>query len=411
MTRAILSALLLVPLLAGGTDALIDGWNSSILFLEKRVARDAQDFIAWNLLAERYLRREHWSGDLEDLRRAAHAADRSLQVVPAELNRDGVVMRARVAMAQHRFHDARTAAEIVRRAAPEKSAGWQLLGDAQLELGELEAASKSFDEMARIDGSSTATESRFARLALLRGQRDTARKHWETALEHAERIASAAPDLSVWVRIQLGELAFKSGDWDGAAAHYQAARALAPQHWSVLDHLAELAGARGDDAEALALYERALESAPRAEIWQALGDYHAFMKRTADAQRAYEKALAGFMDSVQRGEVLYYHHLTSLFADGLSDSSKALHWAEKDLALRPTMHAHDALAWALYKKGAFTEADRAMELALRNDPQDAHLLYHAAMIRMSAGKLPEGKRAMEKALALNPRYNGFHTHR
>ena len=59
MMRVILSALLLVPLLAGGTDALLDAWNSSIIFLEKRVARDAHDFSAWNLLAERYLRREH----------------------------------------------------------------------------------------------------------------------------------------------------------------------------------------------------------------------------------------------------------------------------------------------------------------------------------------------------------------
>ena len=411
MTRAIFSALLFLPLLGGGTDSLLDSWNASISFLEKRVARDQHDFIAWNLLAERYLRREHWSGDLEDLRRAAHAADRSLEAVPAELNSDGVAMRARVAMAQHRFHDARAAAETLRRVAPRKSVGWQLLGDALLELGEIEAASKAFEEMLRSEGSGAAVESRFARLALLRGRRDAARKHWETALEHAEQIAPAAPDLVAWVRIQLGEFAFRSGDWDGAAKHYLAARAVAPQHWSVLEHLAELSAARGEDADALALYERALQSAPRPEIWQALGDYHAFMKRTPDAQRSYEKALAGYMESVQRGEVLYYHHLASLFADGLSDPSKALHWAKKDFALRQNIHAQDALAWALYKNGAFVEADRAMDNALRDDPQDAHLLYHAALIRMSAGKLADGKRAMEKALALNPRYNSFHAHR
>jgi hypothetical protein len=49
--RGFLFALLFLPLLGSADDALLESWNSNIRSLEGRVARDPDDFIAWNFLA------------------------------------------------------------------------------------------------------------------------------------------------------------------------------------------------------------------------------------------------------------------------------------------------------------------------------------------------------------------------
>jgi len=86
-------------------------------------------------------------------------------------------------------------------------------------------------------------------------------------------------------------------------------------------------------------------------------------------------------------------------------------WARKDLELRQSIQAYDALAWALYKDGQIAAAAEANRKALATGAKDAHLLYHAGMIRMSMGDFAGGRTALQEAVAINPRYNTFHVHR
>jgi tetratricopeptide (TPR) repeat protein len=191
-----------------------------------------------------------------------------------------------VALAQHRFADTRAAAEKLRDAQPGKSLPYQLLGDAQIELGDLDAAAGAYGELERLDGSTVGTEFRMARVG------DDARRtgrRTRTPRDNPQigrRGRAAAVDLTSWACVQLGEFMFKRGDFDAADVQYQAALRLAPQQWSVLEHLAELEAARGHDTKALELYQRALHAAPRPELWQMVGDYHLFMKRPAEAANA-----------------------------------------------------------------------------------------------------------------------------
>src|SRR5262249_35787078 len=106
---------------AGAGDPQLAGWNRGIAFLEHKVADDPDDFVAWNQLVDRYLRRARWTGDLEDLGRATRAAARSLAAIPAEQNLAGLAASGRAALAAHQFADARTIAERLRALEPEKS--------------------------------------------------------------------------------------------------------------------------------------------------------------------------------------------------------------------------------------------------------------------------------------------------
>jgi 5-oxoprolinase (ATP-hydrolysing) len=124
--------------------------------------------------------------------------------------------------------------------------------------------------------------------------------------------------------VQLGELHSRRGDFATAEQHYGEALKLAPEHWSALEHLAEVRGALGGDDEATALFTKAAEKTDRPEIWQALGDWHLFQKRAEPAKLAHDLALAGYRASIDRGEVLYVHHLAGFYCDSQENAEEAV---------------------------------------------------------------------------------------
>lgn len=392
-------------------DTLRDQLTRGISFLEKRIASDPDDFVGANQLGDRFLRRAAWTGSLDDLRRAGTIAAKSLKVIPEEQNPGGLGLSGRVALGMHRFAEAKKFAETLLELQPEKSAPHMLLGDACMELGDLSAAETAFAEMVKKDGANVATEARLGRLEMLRGNLAAAAEHLEGALNLAREDAELAPDTLVWCLVQRGEFAFKRGDWESAGKAYQEAQKLAPTHWSVLDHLAELRAAEGKDAEAIELFMQATKAADRPEIWQSLGDCHAYFKRAAEAKATHDRALAGYMASIDRGEILYVHHLAGFFSDSQENGAEAVKWARKDLEGRQTGAAHDALAWALYKTGDAAAALDASKRALQTGLTDPHVLYHAAMIHISAGDISEGQRLLHKCAEVNPHFQTFHVHR
>src|SRR5437762_710545 len=81
--------------------------EQTIRFLEERVKRDPEDFIAYNKLAGQYLQRVRETGDLTYLNLAAKAAHASLATLPAEQNTGGLTALAQVEYSSHEFTAAR----------------------------------------------------------------------------------------------------------------------------------------------------------------------------------------------------------------------------------------------------------------------------------------------------------------
>ncbi|MGH7819367.1 MAG: tetratricopeptide repeat protein, partial [Candidatus Binatia bacterium] len=283
-------------------------------------------------------------------------------------------------------------------------------GDALLELGRYDEAEAAYRKLAELGEQGTIdAETRWARLARLRGRTETARAHLETALERAREVA--APAAIGWCSVQLGEIAFGRGEWEKAEKLYAEALEEVPDSASALDHLAELRAAQGKYPEAIDLYGRAIERSPRPELHQALGDLYAFMGKADEARPWHTRARDAYLKSVGEGRVHYYHHLAGLYADSMPDAAAALEWAKKDLELRKSVYALDALAWALHRGGRDAEALPVMKEALAAGTEDAHLYYHASLIASGAGDLAAGKQLLRRCVAINPRYNAFHVHR
>lgn len=381
---------------------------TAVRFLERKVHDDPANYIAWNQLASRYLTLLRDGGNEEQLTRAEQAVAASLKTMGLPQNAGALAVRAAVESAGHRFGDALATAVQLQPLASDETDAWQLIADARLGLGDYAEAEKAIAQLAAAGSSPAVVEPRLARLDLVHGRPAEARTHFE-AMRKA--VGDGPPELRAWALVQLGELAFRTGDWETAERHYRAALAARPDDLAAQEHLAELHGAAGGVEEAAALYQAVIEKTGRPEFCQALGDLLAFAKSPEQARPWQQRAEAGYLASVKAGHVLYLHHLAGFYADSQPDPVQALAWARRDLELRHSLEAWDALAWALYQNNQFPEAVDAIGQALASGTADAHVLYHAGLIRMSAGDLTGGKAALRQAVAANPHHAAFHVHR
>ena len=380
--------------------------RTTIEALEARAKQNPTDYATWNRIADARLALAVSSGDLSHLDRARDAVGESLKAAPAESNRSGLLLRTRTELALHRFSEAKESAEYLCRLNPESGDAFGLLGDALFNLGEDTAAESAWTKMVeREPANILLVEPRLARLDFLAGRTGQAAARYLRILEPSE---NSGGDVAAWANVQLGELAFRMGDWTKADERYDAALSVRPRYYPALEHQAELRGAEGRFDEAVALYTSLIERTRRPELMQALGDLYLFSGNRTAAAPWHGQALALYLASVGKGEPIYFHHLAIFYGESLNDPERALEWARRDLTTRKTIDVCDALAWLLYRTGAVMEARQAIVDLKTRDPG---VLYHAGMILMAGGELAAGRLKLQESVALNPRYHAFHVHR
>ena len=108
------------------------------------------------------------------------------------------------------------------------------------------------------------------------------------------------------------------------------------------------------------------------------GKLYAIAGQAERARDCHEKALDGYLQSAQRGEVLYYHHLADYYAGVAKDGAQAVTWARADLQLRENYSTQAALAWAFYRGRQFGKACNWIDRALASGAVEAHLFFRTA---------------------------------
>jgi tetratricopeptide (TPR) repeat protein len=210
--------------------------------------------------------------------------------------------------------------------------------------------------------------------------------------------------------VQRGKLAFNTGDFATADKCYAEALSVAPGDWRAQSHVAELRAAEGKFDEALALLTKVIEMTDRSELMQAAGDIESARRRPDAANLWYDRAVAAYEQSIQRGEVLYLHHLAGFYCSVRPNRKEAVRIARQDLAGRKSIFAHAALAAALRIDGQLEAAAAEATLSLATGCKDAHLLYEAGLIFNAAGDVKRGSATLRAAAEANPRHTGFHFH-
>jgi tetratricopeptide (TPR) repeat protein len=285
--------------------------------------------------------------------------------------------------------------------------GRALRADLDFQEGRYQEAREGYEAVIKGD----LTWDNLARLAYFKFKMGDVTAAEQLYIEAEDELTAKEMRHYAWVELQRGVLKLRQGRYEEALAHYDRADRAYSGYWLVDDHKAELLGAQGKFDEAAQLYEQVIARAPRPEFQQALGELYEVMGQCDRAEVCYQKALAGYLESAQRGHVHFYHHLADFYADVREDGAEAVKWARKDIELRRNFSTLAALAWALYRAADFAAAFDAMNQALSSGAADAHLFFQAATIFQSVGGNGNGERYLQMANEINPHYRNFHVHR
>jgi tetratricopeptide (TPR) repeat protein len=378
--------------------------ESAIRFLESKLKRDPEDFSANNKLAALYLQKLRETGNAQYLDLAFRAARASLASVPEVRNAGGLAALAQAEFAAHEFQSARDHALKLIEIEPRKSYPQGILGDALLELGEYERAEIAYKKIVALDGGITYnSETRLARLALLKGDNAGAQKHFAAALTLA--LDQPAPrETAAWLRWQLGETAFSVGDYETAEKYYRDSLVTYPDYYRAVASLGRIRAANNDLTGAIEQYEKAVRLLPDPQFVAALGDLYQLAGREEDAKKQYE--LVEQIEHLSHPDgALYNRQLALFYADHDIKIEEAYRLAAKEYEVRRDIYGADALAWTALKANKISEAQAAIKDALRLGTNDAKIFYHATMIARASGDEAAARDFLQRALKLNPQFD------
>lgn len=287
------------------------------------------------------------------------------------------------------------------------TAGRALKGDLDFQQGRYQIAQEEYEAVIEEER----TWDAIARLAYLHFKMGDLEKADHLYDEAADELTAKEMRHYSWLELQRGVLDLSRGEYDKARSHYERAERAYSGHWLVQEHRAELTGAEEKFDEAERLYREVVERVPRPDFQQAFGELYLRMGKTTEANGYLNRARDGFLESADRGEVHYYHHLADFYADVEENGPEAVKWARKDLELRRNFSTLAALAWALYRAEQFSEALELINEALSSGAKDARLFRTAGMIYTAATPNGKGTWYLDKAAELNPHLNNFHVHR
>jgi len=318
---------------------------------------------------------------------------------------DLYLLKANLAFKLHRLDQVRAALA----AAPSVREGREarmLAADLAFQEGRYDSARAGYDQLLDEERSWDAL-ARLAHFLFKRGDARGAERLYEEA---QDSLTAKQMRPFAWLETQRGLMDFQQGRFADAEGRYSNADKAYPGYWLVKEHIAELWGAQGRYADAIALLESIVEAVDRPDLEQAIGELCELAERAESATAWKRKALASYLRSAQAGETHYYHHLVDYYADVAGDGADATYWAMKDIELRENFSTQAALAWALYRAGRFKEAVHWIDRALNSGACSAKLYLQAAQIQLAAGDPTKSASLMSLALRVNPRVESFHVH-
>ena len=385
-------------------DIELERMDQGLAELEGNALQLQIDRVKITKLAYLQYQRASLTGNLDELSLADTTLDHAIQ----HLGRDGDLyfLKANIHFKLHRLddvaNDLEASTDLV-----QSPPGRALQADLDFQQGRYDAARSAYEALIEEER----TWDVLARLAYFNfkmGDFDEADRLYDEAVDE---LTAKEMRHYAWVELQRGVVDLSQGNYEKAHEHYQRAERAYSGHWLVQEHLAELLGAEGKTDEAEVMYQRVIARVPRPDFQQALGELFLSMGKTAEANDCLERAEAAFLESAQRGEVHYYHHLADLYADVFENGAEAVKWAQKDLALRRNFSTLAALAWALYRAGEFSKALELMNESLASGVKDARLFHQAGMIHKAFSPNGKADSYLQMAAAINPHHENFHVHR
>ncbi|MFA1545612.1 hypothetical protein [Actinomadura chokoriensis] len=376
---------------------------SGIAGLQARLREQPHDAAGWASLGAAYIEQARVTADPTYYPKADEVLRRSLREAPG--NDDAQAGLGALAAARHDFHGALRYADRSLRANPHGQRAAAVRVDALVELGRSgEALSAARRADAVRPGIPIFT--RLAYVRELRGEAAEARR----VLKLARDSATERGDLA-YIAVQLGELAWNDGDLGRAGREYAEALRVSPGYVPALDGRARVRAARDDIGGALTDRAEIVRRLPLPQYLTEYGELLESAGRRDEAKRQY--AVATAWARIARANGVDADLEIALFGNDHGDPEEALRAARAEYERRCpgagvrqcSVHAADALAWALHVNGRDEEALRYARQATATGYRRAQFRFHLGVIEKALGERAAARNDLAESLRRNPRFS------
>ena len=370
--------------------------DQTITGLQDHLKVVPKDYVSWSTLGLAYVQQAKVTVNSDFYPRAEGALKKSLTINTHD-NFLAYAGLAALANARHDFAAAKSYAQQGLAINRYSDILYGALSDAETQLGEYAAASADVQKMVNLSPD-TSSLSRASYTAELRGDTDQARTLMQQALDDAPTGADKA-----FAMYYLGELAFNSGDINGALTYYRSALDASPNDSASLAGKAKAEAALGQNLTALDDYATLVQRTPEPSYLIEYGELLQSLGRTGEADKQY--AIFGTTQQLFEANGVAPDSTPSLFYADHGDPARALQNAEKGIGTRPFVVMYDAYAWALHQNARDAEALTAVDKAIEPGMKNALFHFHKGMIEASLGNADAARFELTKALEINPHFS------
>jgi tetratricopeptide (TPR) repeat protein len=367
---------------------------------QERIKVNPDDYSAYGELGLAFQQKARETNDPSFYAQAQDALTKALEIKPDYY--DAMAGLGTLNLSLHEFGKALDWGMKAQALIPERAYGYGVVGDAQIELGDYDAAVLSFQKMVdlRPDLSS------YSRVSYARELYGDVPGAIE-AMQSAIQAGGPSAENTAWCRFQLGNLYFNSGQLDKAAQTFNEALMSYPNYLHAYAGLGQVNWAQGKTEQAIEYYKKAVASVPLPQYLTALGDLYTISGDTTAAKEQYDTVLYIYQ-VFEAGGVNVDIEKAGFLVDHDMEIASAVKMAEAATSVRNDVNSLDILAWAYYKDGQYDKAMSTTEKSMRLGTQNANFYYHLGMIQMALGNDADGNASIDKALAINPHFSILH---
>jgi tetratricopeptide (TPR) repeat protein len=350
-----------------------------------------------SLLAGAFIQKMRETMDAGYLDRASKIVDNVLSAAATDY--EALRLRSQIELERHNFTKVAEYSRELIASSPEDPWNWGTLGDSLMELGQYDKAAEAYQRMVsmRPDLSSY---NRASYYRFVSGDAAGAIQVMQRAIDAGSR----SMENVAWCYVDLGNMYFKIGQVSDADRAYLSALRAFPGYYPAYAGLGRAYAAQGKIQEAIESYKRAQASVPLVEYAGALQDLYALAGQPGEARKQAE--MVDMIDKMEEASGLNVNrNLAMAYADRDRKLDRALALVEGEMRGRRDAYTYDALAWTLYKNKKYEEAGHAKEKALELGTPEPAFYYHAGMIELALGQQDQARKHLEKALALNARFD------
>jgi len=377
----------------------VDPLTQAITAAQQRLEALPGDYSTWAELGSAYVEQARVTSDPSYYPRAEGALQESMVLRPDD-NDAALIGLGALANARHDFA---AAAEFARQALAINSYGataYGVLADALLQLGDYPGATAAVQQMVALrPGIASFTRASYD--FELHGDIENARSALEQALDLA-----LDPSSKAFCLYYLGQLAFTTGDLDGAEAQFATGLEQAPDDAFLITGQARVDAARGNVDEAIRGFQNAVNARPLPENFVEFGQYLESLGRMDEAQDQSELVTTVRTLFAENG--VADDLSTALFAADHDDPVTAVNAAQTEYQRRQNVDSSDAMGWALYSAGRYAEALPFAISATSIGGTNALFVYHRGMIESALGMEDQARDSLSLALETNPYFSPLH---